>query len=180
MADSFPSSARGWARKAFASITQLPDWILLTVDGWRERSQLRRELDNLRQHGELDRTLLDSGIAPSDVSRLMRAHPRTPQQLAAMMQRLGIDRAALPRSPAVAEALRAMEWRCGECADWRKCRTWLASRDAPGSYRAFCSNAEKLDELRCSETTGSGSSLRKPYGILAELEAAKGLDGARV
>jgi len=109
----------------------------------------------------------------------MRAHPRTPQQLAEMMRRLGIDRAALPRSPAVAEALRAMEWRCGECADWRKCRTWLASGDAPGSYRALCPNAEALDELRCSETAASGSSLRNPCGILAELEAAKGIDGVR-
>jgi len=179
VADLSPSSAGGWIRKAFASTTRVPRRILLAIEGWRERSRLRRELDILRQHGELDRTLLDSGIAPSDVSRLMRAHPRTPQQLAEMMRRLGIDRAALPRSPAVAEALRAMEWRCGECADWRKCRTWLASGDAPGSYRALCPNAEALDELRCSETAASGSSLRNPCGILAELEAAKGIDGVR-
>jgi hypothetical protein len=176
MAELSRSSARGWVRKAFASITQLPDWILLTVDGWRERSQLRRELDNLRQQGELDRTLLDSGIAPSDVSRLMGAHPRTPQQLANMMQRLGVDRAALPHSPSVADALRMMEWQCGECLDWRQCRAWLASGNVPGSYRAFCPNAETLDQLRCSETTASGSSFGKPCGIIAELEAAKALD----
>jgi hypothetical protein len=145
----------------------------------RERSRLQRELDDLRQHGELDRTLTDSGIAPSDVPRLMRAHPRTSQQLDEMMQRLGIERAGLPRTTAIAGALRAMEWRCGECADWRKCRAWLASHDAPGSYRAFCPNAEAFDELRCSETTASGSSFRKPCGILAELETAKGGGGAR-
>ncbi|HEX7968851.1 MAG TPA: DUF6455 family protein [Stellaceae bacterium] len=179
MADLSPSSARGRVRKAFASMTQLPGWILLTVEGWRERSRLRRELDNLRQHGELDRVLIDSGIAPSDVPRLMRAHPRTPQQLAKMMQRLGIDRATLPRSPAVAEALRAMEWRCGECADWRQCRAWLASRDVPGSYRAFCPNAEALDELRCSEATASDSSFRKPCGILTELATSRGIDGVQ-
>src|SRR5713101_8101156 len=142
VADLSPSSAGGWIRKAFASTTRVPRRILLAIEGWRERSRLRRELDILRQHGELDRT-------------------------------------ALPRSPAVAEALRAMEWRCGECADWRKCRTWLASGDAPGSYRALCPNAEALDELRCSETAASGSSLRNPCGILAELEAAKGIDGVR-
>jgi hypothetical protein len=170
------SSARGWARQAFASITQLPDSILLTVDGWRERFLLQRELDNLRQQGELDRTLIDSGIAPSDVPRLMRAHPHTPQQLSEMMRRLGIDRAALPRSAAVAEAVRAMEWRCGECTDWRKCRAWLAGLGGPASYRAFCPNAEVLDTLRCAETTASGSSFGKPCGILPELEAAKAPD----
>lgn len=179
MAERSPSSSRGRVRKAFASMTQVPGWIWLAVEGWRERSRLRRELDNLRQHGEYDRTLIDTGIAPSDVSRLMRMHPRTRQQLADMMQRLGIDRAALPRSPAVAEALRAMEWRCGECADWRKCRAWLASRDAPGNYRVFCPNAEALDELRCAESPAPGASFRKPCGILAELETQKGIDGAR-
>ena len=59
------------------------------IEGWRERSRLRYELDKLGQHGELQRVLTDSGIAASDVSRLMRAHPRTPQQLAGMMRRLG-------------------------------------------------------------------------------------------
>ena len=172
MAELSPSRARGWVRNASASIAQLPNWIWLTVDGWRERSRLRRELDNLRQQGELDRTLIDSGIAPSDVDRLMRSHPHTGEQLAQMMQRLGIDRAALPRSPTVLEELRATEWRCGECADWRKCRTWLVSRDAPDSYRAFCPNAETLDELRTS-----GASFRRPCGILAELAARKGGDG---
>jgi hypothetical protein len=171
-------SARGWAREASASIAELAGGVLLTIEGWRERSRLRRELDVLRRRGELDRTLTDCGIAPSDVSRLMRAHPRTRQQLAEMMQRLGIDRAALPRSGAVLETLRAMEWRCGECADWRACRNWLASRAAPGSYRAVCPNAEALDQLRCSETTASGSSFGKPRGILAELRIATGVDGA--
>jgi uncharacterized protein YjiS (DUF1127 family) len=172
------SSARGWTRKASTSIAQLAGGVLLTIEGWRERSRLRHELNNLRQRGELNRTLTDCGIAPSDVSRLMRAHPRTRQQLGEMMQRLGRDRAALPRAAAVLETLRAMEWQCGECADWRACRNWLASRDAPGSYRTFCPNAEALDQLRCSETTASGSSFGKPRGILAELRTATDVDGA--
>ena len=174
------SSARGRVRRAFTSITKVPDWFMLMIEGWRERSQLRRELDNLRQHGELDRTLLDCGMSPSDVSRLMAAHPRAAWQLAEMMQRLGIDRGALPRSPAVLEALRMMEWQCGECADWRKCRAWLASRGAAESYRRLCPNAKPLDDLRCSETSASSSSFGKPSGILVELEAAKGIDGAPV
>jgi len=174
-----PPDGRGRARRAFDSIARLPSWVRLAVEGWRERSQLRRELDGLYQQGELERTLIDSGIASSDVGRLMRSHPQTREQLARMMQRLGIDRAGLPRSAAVLEGLREMEWRCGDCVDWRKCRIWLESHDAPESYRAFCPNAEALDELRCSETSASGPSFRKPCGILVELEAAKGIDGAR-
>jgi hypothetical protein len=146
--ESFQSNARGSGRKAFASIAQFPDWILLAIEGWRERSRLRRELDNLQQRGDLERTLADSGISLSDVPRLMKAHPGSARQLGEMMQRLGIDRAALPR----ATALRDMEWQCSDCADWRKCRTWLASGDAPGGHHAFCPNAEALDELR-SEIT---------------------------
>ena len=73
---------------------QLWDWTQLTVARWRERSQLRRELNDLNQRGELRRTLQDAGLTSSDVNRLMRAHPRTPQQLAEMMRHLGIDRSA--------------------------------------------------------------------------------------
>ena len=157
----------GRTRRACATLRHLPARIWLAAEGWRERMQLRRELDHLRQHGELERTLRDSGIAPTDIYRLMRAHPRTCEQLDDMMQRLGIARDALPRSPAVAEGLRAMEWRCGECADWRKCRRWLDAADAPGSYRAFCPNAEALDELRMA-----GESFGKPRGVLTELAVA--------
>jgi uncharacterized protein YjiS (DUF1127 family) len=164
----------GWTHKAGPSFAQLKDRILLALEGWREHARLRRELDTLRQRGELDRTLSDNGIAPCDVRRLMRAHPRTPQQLAEMMWRLGIDRAGLPRNAAVAERLRAMGWRCGECDSWRKCRAWLASSEAPESYRAFCPNAETLEELRCSKTSPSGCSFEEPRGIFAELEATKG------
>ncbi|MGO8918997.1 MAG: DUF6455 family protein [Stellaceae bacterium] len=179
MSDLSQSSARRRLRKALASVAQVPGAIALMIEGWRERSRLRYELDNLGRHGELERVLTDNGIAVSDVARLMRAHPRTPQQLAAMMRRLGIDRAALPHSAAVAETLRAMEWRCGECVDWRACRGWLASRDASGSYRRFCPNADAFDALRCAETTASGSAFGKPCGVLAELESAKGAGGTQ-
>jgi hypothetical protein len=141
------------ARKASASVSQLP----LLIDGWRKRGRLRRELEGLRQRGELDRMLVDNGIAPCEVSRLLRTHPAAPEQLTKMMSRLGIDRAALPRKVAVIEGLRAMEWTCGECSSWRKCRTWLGGSEPHQSHRAFCPNAERLDELRCSEASHSGS-----------------------
>lgn len=148
-------SDRGWVGRALASVARLPRLIPLTLEGWREKSRLRREFGTLRDYGELERALSDCGIAASDVDRLMRAHPRTPQQLAAMMQRLGIDRAQLPRTAAMAEVLRAMEWQCGECADWRKCRGWLASPDATESHHAFCPNADVVDRLRRDEAAAA-------------------------
>ena len=137
----------GW-RHSTAPFAELADRVRLAFEGWWRRVRLGRELDMLRQRGELERTLSDSGISPSDVPRLMRAHPGAPQQLDEMMRRLGIDRATLPADPRVIEGLRAIEWRCGDCADWRRCRAWLASREPAGSHRDFCPNAEALDELR--------------------------------
>src|SRR5579884_882704 len=102
---------RGWAHQVHSFLLRWRDRIQLAFEGWRERYRLQREFDELRRRGELERTLSDNGISQSDVVRLMRAHPRTAEQLTAMMQRLGIDRSALPHQPAIAEALRAMEWR---------------------------------------------------------------------
>jgi uncharacterized protein YjiS (DUF1127 family) len=142
--------------------------VLLTIEAWRERRRLLKELVSLEQQGELDRVLIDSGIAPSDLPRLLRAHPRTPQQLADMMRRLGIARAALAGDTAKLETLRAMEWRCAECGNWRQCRAWLDAPVAGTTYRAFCPNAEALDGLR----SASGGALATRGGVLAELDRA--------
>ncbi len=171
MSETSRPAAASWTRRAISSVSGLPERIRLAIEGGRERSLLRREFDELAQSGELERTLVDSGIARCDVPRLMRAHPHTPEQMADMMTRLGIDRTALARRSAMAEKLRAMEWQCAECTDWRKCRSWLASGDAPESYRAFCPNAKALDELRCAQTAVAGG------GVLAELAARD--DGGR-
>jgi uncharacterized protein YjiS (DUF1127 family) len=144
------------------------------IEGWRERARLRSEFARLAQQGELDRTLADSGIAPSDVPRLMHAHPGTPQQLRRMMARLGIDRTRFSRSRALADAVREMEWRCGECADWRHCRVWLDSGAPAETYRAFCPNAAALDQLRCRAVETSAGEPPHRCGLLAELDAAKG------
>lgn len=176
MSDQSLPHAPGWARKAGAFITELPGRVVLAIDGWRERHRLRRELGDLAERGELDRTLADSGIAPSDVPRLLQAHPHTPEQFALMLRRLGIDRTALSGNTAALNALRAMEWRCGECDDWRRCRHWLASShapDTPENYRAFCPNAEALDKLRCAVgAVNCGSDER--HGVLDELKGGDG------
>jgi uncharacterized protein YjiS (DUF1127 family) len=153
---------------------RLARWFAGCIEGWRERARLRSEFARLAQQGELDRTLADSGIAPSDVPRLMHAHPGTPQQLRRMMARLGIDRTRFSRSKALADAVREMEWRCGECADWRHCREWLDSGAPAETYRAFCPNATALDHLRCAEVETSAGEPSHRCGLLAELDAAKG------
>jgi uncharacterized protein YjiS (DUF1127 family) len=158
-----------------AITARLWDWMQLTIASWRERAQLRRELNELSQRGELSRTLEDAGLTLTDVNRLMRAHPRTPQQLAQMMQHLGIDRSALLTQPKMVEALRAMEWQCGECTNWRKCRAWLASGHEGESYRTFCPNAAPLDAIRCAEAPDSGVSTEK-HGVLVELRSEEGME----
>jgi uncharacterized protein YjiS (DUF1127 family) len=162
-------------RNAFSSFMRVRDWACLSIESWRERSRLRRELNDLDQRGELGRTLQDTGMTWSDVSRLMRAHPHTQQQLAQMMKHLGINRSTMSSRPRGVEALRAMEWQCGECTNWRKCRAWLASTQGPESYRAFCPNAAALDDLRCSEAAGSSVSARK-RGVLVELRSEEGIE----
>lgn len=162
------TGTRGWARRT-------GDWLRLAFEGWREHAGLRRELEALHERGELDRALTDAGLSPSDVPRLMQAHPQTPQQLGQMMRHLGIDRGSLPHDAETAAELRAMEWRCGECVTWRRCRHWLAAGDGPEEYRAFCPNVVALDELRRARAAGSeGSDGEEPHGVLAELDAAHG------
>ena len=168
------SGACSWQRTVGARMARLSSGVWFAIEAYRERYRLRRELDALDRRGELERTLSDSGLTVSDVPRLMHAHPHTSRQLGDMMRRLGIDRAALPRSVSVAERLRAMEWRCAECASWRECRAWLGSGETQGSYRAFCPNAKALDEIRCAESGAAGSASPQSRGILAELDAAKG------
>lgn len=159
-----------WFGKITAAFAELKSRLVLTMEAWRERHRLLNELTALQQQGDLDRVLIDSGIAPSDLPRLLRAHPRTPQQLADMMRRLGIARAALAGDTAKLETLRAMEWRCGECANWRQCRAWLDAPVAGTTYRMFCPNAEALDDLRSATAAEAAPGRRR--GVLAELDTA--------
>src|SRR5690242_3967278 len=69
------SNALGRSHKVLAPIAALTDWILITIEGWRERFRLRRELNDLRFDCELDRTLADSLISPFDFPRLVKVHP---------------------------------------------------------------------------------------------------------
>jgi hypothetical protein len=165
------TETQGWTRKAGAALARLPDRIRLTLEGWREHARLSREMAGLRERGEFDRTMTDTGLSASDMPRLLHAHPHTPQQLAQMMRHAGVERAKLPHDPQTAASLRAIEWRCGDCATWRRCHDWLASGETPEEYRAFCPNAAAFDELRRSQA----AALRE-QGVLGELAATHGED----
>jgi uncharacterized protein YjiS (DUF1127 family) len=163
------AETNGWTRTE-RGLRQLPDWLRLTVEGWREHARFRREMAELDQRGELDRTLSDAGLSQSDMPRLMQAHPQTPQQLAQMMRRLGLERARMPQDPGTAAELRAMEWQCGACSAWRHCRAWLDAGGEAEDYHRFCPNAAALDELRRAVAAARAA----PQGVLAELAASHG------
>lgn len=168
-----------WGEKMGATLYRFPAWIRFAVEGWHERHALARDLAKLRLQGELDRTLADNGISGSEVMRLMRAHPGAARQFAEMTERVGVDRRRLPATPAVGATLRDMEWRCGECRSWRRCRDWLGSGLRNDGYRAFCPNADALEELRDRQQRSApvqGTEPNTRPGLLAELQAVAGQD----
>ncbi len=168
---------RSWIESATAPFRRLPASIALAIEGWRERHELACEMAQLRMQGDLERTLADSGVSPSDVPRLIRAHPGAARQFAEMVERVGIDRARLPLTPAIGAAFREMGLRCGECAVWRHCRAWLDSGLLTDGYRDFCPNAEALELMRDQQRPAQPDRPPSPRsGILAELGASAGQD----
>ncbi len=166
-----------WNDKAVALLSWLPARISLGLAGWRERHALACELAYLRMQGELERTLADSGVSPSEVPRLFRQHPGAARQFRDMIDRVGIDRARLPLTPATGAELRDMEWRCGECRAWRECRAWLASGLWSDGYSRFCPNADALERMRDEQRGQSRETTPERYappGLLADLKAKAG------
>ncbi len=164
-----------WIESATALFRRLPASIALAIEGWRERHALACEMARLRMQGDLERTLADSGVAPSDVPRLIRAHPGAARQFGDMAERVGIDRARLPLAPAIGAAFRDMGLRCGDCTVWRHCRAWLDSGLLTDGYRDFCPNAEALELLRDQQRPAQPDRPQSPpSGILAELGTSAG------
>ena len=113
----------------------------------REKRRLRRELDECDQCGELDAVLADLGIARGSLRQLIGSCARSPRLLAAMTDRLGIDRGALHRSPNARE----IERNCTLCTEHRYCRAWLQSGATTGNG-AFCPNAALFDAIKAEMT----------------------------
>jgi hypothetical protein len=158
--------------QALHALARLPSRLMLTIEDWRERSSLMHELDALAAHGELGRTLLEAGLSPNDVPRLLKGNPGAGRQLPEMMRRVGIDPALLP----ITSETREIEWRCTDCRSWRRCRDWLASSDDEHGYRAFCPNGAALEEIRDRQELRPAERDHPAMlgGILCELDAIRG------
>jgi uncharacterized protein DUF6455 len=157
---------------ALHALARLPARLMLTIEDWRERSSLANELEALAAHGELDRTLLEAGLSPGDIPRLLKGNSGAARQLPEMMRRVGIDPTRLPITPET----RAIEWRCTDCRTWRRCRDWLASSDADHGYLAFCPNGAALEQIRDRHERRPA---RRDHpavsgGVLHELDAIRG------
>jgi uncharacterized protein YjiS (DUF1127 family) len=166
-----------WLASIGASITCFAERVAQLVDDWRARERLRRELDDLSVHGELDTLLHDVGLTRSDISSLVAACPGASQRLDAMAARLGADRSVLKQAGELHEA----EWRCTHCPDWRRCRSWLATAPAGMSPPTFCPNRPSFERARsCAAATHLAaigqtfSATGERAGLLAELAAAHG------
>jgi uncharacterized protein YjiS (DUF1127 family) len=151
----------GWLDQAISAMAQLPSRIMSTVEEWRERDMIERELGELGAHGELDRVLADVGLARADIPALIKNGPAAARQLGEMMERIGIGaahRSSLTR-------MRDIEWLCTICSSRRACRRWLASGASDDGFHAFCPNADMFEQARHG---------RKHGGVLAELIQLKG------
>ncbi|HWI28948.1 MAG TPA: DUF6455 family protein [Stellaceae bacterium] len=112
----------------------------------RERRRLRDEFAALEAYGQLDTILQEAGATRGVIDAILRAHPDTPQRLAAMLKRLGISRDRLR----AAGAQHDVEFTCTICETTGKCEHWLRSGKASG-YEAFCPNAETFKSLQTKQ-----------------------------
>ncbi len=109
----------------------------------RARAALRAEFARLGATGELHRVLSDLGIAPAQVSTLIKNHPGAPRRLAAMLQRLRIEVAPTARNSV---DIREIQRTCLLCAASGHCDRWLCS-DGSEDPRHFCPNAAAFVDL---------------------------------
>ena len=109
----------------------------------REKWKLRRELADLDRQGQLDAVLADLEIDRGSLSQMIARSARSPRLLAAMLERVGIDREALRHSRYV----RDIERNCAVCSEHRRCQAWLDSGAHEGSS-AFCPNAAQFAALK--------------------------------
>ncbi len=75
---------------------------------------------------------------PADVQLRMGANSKE------LMNKLGIKPSQTARHGAL---LSNIDHSCKLCRDWRLCTRWLASGKNPESYRSFCPNVARWDEI---------------------------------
>src|SRR5690242_7625506 len=60
-----PLDRSGWMQRVAVALSRAGSRISTTVQAWRERRVLERELAQLHAHGEYDRVLADNGLSSS-------------------------------------------------------------------------------------------------------------------
>jgi uncharacterized protein YjiS (DUF1127 family) len=125
MTSSLQDVGGGWLDQTISAMAGLPSRIMSSVEDWRERDMIERELGELGAHGELDRVLADVGLARADIPALIKNGPAAARQLGEMMERIGIG--AAHRSSLI---------------------RMLASGASDDGFHSFCPSADMLEQAR--------------------------------
>ena len=116
--------------------------------GWLKH---RRELNELRQldRFDFDRIANDLRIAPDDLEDLVRHGRHAANELARMLEQLGISAARLGQAQPL--LLRDMERVCSLCRYKAQCDRELADGTAAENYHGYCGNATTMESLGRTE-----------------------------
>lgn len=133
---------------ASSLIAHLFSRLIRALDDWRERAQLRDELDELERTGQLDSVLGEVGLTRGQIPALLEGRPGAAQRMERMMKQEGIDRAELH----AAGEQRDAEWRCQRCESTDECEAWLSGAHPAGVMPSFCPNKPVFEEVHAKKT----------------------------
>ncbi|WP_211911999.1 DUF6455 family protein [Tardiphaga alba] len=110
--------------------------------------QQRRQLNELSglDHGEFTRMAHELGLAPGDLTDLVRRGVDGAEELPQMLRALGFTEEAITRiaPPQMME----MRHACAGCTHKQACHVDLAAKTAAAHYEDYCANANELTLMR--------------------------------
>lgn len=114
---------------------------------YRDRAISRNELAYMSEW-DIELLARDCGISPGQFKDMMRRGPHAADELAELMQVLGIDEASLKSvNPGTFNDMKLI---CAECWHKSDCRRSLKKGTAGQDYVNFCNNADLLVAARAS------------------------------
>lgn len=116
----------------------------VAVARWNTAKPLRRRLSRSSDEA-LDRALAAAGLGRADLFTAFKGNARHRKRLAAMMDRLGVDRRHATK--AFWSELREVDSRCADCGNVRRCTRLLKWGLRDDAARVFCPNAALFDEI---------------------------------
>ncbi|MCK1738075.1 hypothetical protein IVA79_29805 [Bradyrhizobium sp. 138] len=117
------------------------------IDSFADWLKHRREMNEIRRldRADFDRIASDLRIAPDDLEELVRHGKHAADELAKMLEQLGINAEGLGRAQPL--LLRDLERVCSLCNHKGQCDRELAAGTAAENYHGFCANASTLESL---------------------------------